>query len=199
VSRLPAVAGYQDQPAREPGAEGLPHPGQQQDAREGIAGDANRSACRVSAVTERHHVLVALLAPDVQATVFEATAAQVGAEFAGDEGGEPVAAALVGSPGQEGLEVAIEGAIEDGALGGDGADRSAGHRAGPRPRRVQPASRGEDCGEGQRGATSRRSSGWCPRGPAHRTGQGARRASRDIDTTVAPGGALSPAPGRLSE
>jgi hypothetical protein len=58
--------------------------------------------------SERHeHLIAALLAPDVQAAVFEPATAQVGAEFAGDEGGEPVAAALVGRAGQEGLVVSI--------------------------------------------------------------------------------------------
>ena len=50
------------------------------------------------------HLIAALLAPDVHAAVFDPATAQVGAEFAGDEGGQPVAAALVGSAGQEGLE-----------------------------------------------------------------------------------------------
>jgi len=49
--------------------------------------------------------------------VLEAATAQGGAEFAGDEGGEPVAAALVGGAGQEGLEMALEGAVEDGVFG----------------------------------------------------------------------------------
>jgi hypothetical protein len=53
----------------------------------------------------------------MHATVFEPAAAQVGAELAGDEGGEPVAAALVGGAGQEGLEMALEGAVEDRVLG----------------------------------------------------------------------------------
>jgi hypothetical protein len=49
--------------------------------------------------------------------VLEAATAQVGAELPGDEGGEPVAAALVGSAGQEGLEMALEGAVEDRVFG----------------------------------------------------------------------------------
>jgi hypothetical protein len=67
---------------------------------------------------ERHdHFISAVLAPDVHAPVLEPATAQVGAEFAGDEGGEPVAAALVGGPGQEGFEMALEGAVKDGVLG----------------------------------------------------------------------------------
>jgi hypothetical protein len=67
----------------------------------------------------------------MQAAVFQPATAQVGAEFAGDEGGEPVAAALVG---QEGLEMALKGAVEDGVLGpmalvARGADQ--GHELGP--------------------------------------------------------------------
>lgn len=43
---------------------------------------------------------------------------QVGAEFEGDEGGEPVvAAALVGGPGQKGLQMALKGAVKHGVLG----------------------------------------------------------------------------------
>ena len=49
------------------------------------------------------HFNSALLALDVHGTVLEPATAQVGAEFAGDEGGEPFAAALVGSAGQEGI------------------------------------------------------------------------------------------------
>jgi hypothetical protein len=59
------------------------------------------------------HLISALLAPDMHAPVLEPAAAQVGAELAGDEGGEPIAAALIGSAGQEGLEMALEGAVED--------------------------------------------------------------------------------------
>ena len=53
----------------------------------------------------------------MHALVLEPATAQVGAEFAGDEGGEPVATALDGGAGQESLEMGFEGAVEDGVLG----------------------------------------------------------------------------------
>jgi len=53
----------------------------------------------------------------MHAPVLEPATAQVGAELAGDEGGEPFAAVLVGSAGQEGPEMALEGAVEDRVLG----------------------------------------------------------------------------------
>ena len=80
------------------------------------------------------HLIAAPLALDVHAAVLEPATAQIGAQFPGDEGGEPVAAALVGSAGQEGLDTALEGAVEDGVLGPmalitRGADQ--GHEPGP--------------------------------------------------------------------
>ena len=73
----------------------------------------------------------------MHAPVREQATAQIGAEFAGDEGGEPVAAALVGGQGQEDLGMALEGAVKDGVLVGS-VDRSAEHRAAARSSRVQP-------------------------------------------------------------
>lgn len=53
----------------------------------------------------------------MHAIVLEPATAQVGAELACDKGGEPFAAALFGSAGQEGLEMTLEGAVEDRVLG----------------------------------------------------------------------------------
>ena len=96
----------------------------------------------------------------MHAPVLEAATAQVGAEFTGDEGGESVAAALVRGPGQEGLKMALEGAVQDGVLG---AVALIGRR-GTEPRHVRAG-----CSRGAWGRTaekddaertSRRSSGW---------------------------------------
>src|SRR5262247_1508901 len=77
-----------------------------------------RGAEATALAAEGHdHIIAALLAPDMHAPVLEAATAQVGAEFTGDEGGESVAAALVRGPGQEGLKMALEGAVQDGVLG----------------------------------------------------------------------------------
>jgi hypothetical protein len=106
------------------------------------------------------HIIAALLAPDMHAPVFEAATAQVGAEFAGDEGGEAVAAALIGSPGQEGLEVAIEGAIEDGVLGVMALIGRRGTEPGHARAGCSQRAWGRTAEKTDAERTSRRSSGW---------------------------------------
>jgi hypothetical protein len=80
--------------------------GQQRHLRGHRIGGAGRLGQASAPTQQARHARVDLLAPDVQAPVFEAAAAQVGAELAGDEGGEAVAAALVGGR-QEGLKMAL--------------------------------------------------------------------------------------------
>jgi hypothetical protein len=76
-----------------------------------------RGAEAPALAAERYdHLISAPLARDVHAAVLEPTTAQVGAELAGDEGGKSFAAPLLRGAGQQGLEMALQGAVEDRVL-----------------------------------------------------------------------------------
>ena len=120
-----------------------------------------RGAEATALAAEGHdHIIAALLAPDMHAPVLEAATAQVGAEFTGDEGGESVAAALVRGPGQEGLKMALEGAVQDSVLRSVALIGRRGTEPGHARAGCSQRAWGRTAEKDDAERTSRRSSGW---------------------------------------
>jgi hypothetical protein len=152
-----------------PGEDAIDELGGQLAPAAGAAGGAEAAAF----TAEGHdHLIAALLTSDMDAAMLEAATTQVGAELAGDESREPMAAVLVGGTGQEGVEMGLEGAVEDGVLrsmaliaggrGEDGHEPAPGAAAMPGGRRV--GEREKSRGVGPRPGL--RSAAECPRGRA---------------------------------
>ena len=132
------------------------------------------------------HLVGAARAADVEAPVFEDAAAQVGAQLAGDEGGQP-GALVPGGGGQEAIQMGLEGPVQDRVLGlaaligrrRAGGDARVGCSGGAwgRPVASDVRSRPWRRGPGGRAGAPPRPLGACPgdwRAPGH--GKGPRRA-----------------------